>query len=252
MAAQRHPLTVADPGGATLFSADLNAAEGGSVTLSWVRFLGMYEPKHLYARKFSATGEALWGEADPSGGRRPLAVFADDTLQMANFRPFVSDGKGGAVFAWYEVEPLQTRAQWIHADGTAVFPANGMAVEYNLAWEQVEPAAAFNPTTEAIYLFWRQPYHFGGLYRQPVFGQKLTAAGGREWGPDGMEGEPRHLPWHPARPAWRRWWAAPTASSSAGPTAGRTSPTSTRNASTLTAQLAFPGRRPRACHCPGC
>lgn len=181
-------VTIADPEGAQYYVADLHAADDGSAVVSWVREREYAAPKHLYAQKLSADGEAQWGSTDPSvGTRRPVAVYDGGSLQFGNHPPFTPDGEGGAVFAWYSVQPWLTHVQWIRADGEAVFAHNGvLAAAENPGRKHVEPALAFNRATQAAFVFWRETVEGGGSFRQGVYGQKVTADAGREWGDDGL------------------------------------------------------------------
>jgi hypothetical protein len=114
-------------------------------------------------------------------------VFDGGSLQMGNFPPFLPDGAGGAVFAWYEVEPAQTRVQWLRADGTPVFEPNGaLAAATRADRKLVEPHAALNRTTGEIFVFWREVMEgTGGPFRMGLSGQRLSATGARQWGDEG-------------------------------------------------------------------
>lgn len=108
-------ITVTAPAGTTYSLTDLHAGDDGSAIFSFVSAAGFTAPKHLLANKISPDGTLLWGASH-------VAVFDGGSLQFGNFPPFVTDGAGGAVFGWYEVSPLQSRAQHILADGSEAFP----------------------------------------------------------------------------------------------------------------------------------
>jgi hypothetical protein len=110
---------------------------------------------------------------------------------MGNFPDFVPDGQGGAVFGFYEVEPWRVHVQWVRADGTMVFEAGGLVAADPAGDEKhVEPALAYNPRTQDIYVFWRLTFDSGPTYRMGLLGQRVTADGGRQWGDGGKALEP--------------------------------------------------------------
>lgn len=181
-------LEIADPQ-AQLFLADIGPAPDGGFIVSWVRTAGFAAARRLYAQRFSPGGEALWGQADASGRRQPVPVFGSGTLQYGNFPPFIADGQGGALFVWYETDPLlQVRAQRLDPQGRPLWGADGLpAVAPDPALERVEPAAAFDVRTQDLTLFWRETPVAGGLFRQALRGQRIDAAGRRAWGEAGRE-----------------------------------------------------------------
>jgi hypothetical protein len=165
------------------FVADLQASDAGTVIVSWVHG-GYPNPPHLWAQKLAAAdGALLWG-ADH------VAVFDAGSLQMGNFPPFVSDGAGGAVFAWYiNSNPmpyfLQCKVQHVLANGTEAFAHQGVDVSTFPTRQRVNPSAAFLPATGEVVVFWaelNEPQTAFGLY-----GQKLDATGVRQWTDSGRQ-----------------------------------------------------------------
>ena len=167
-------ITVTAPSGSTYSLADLHGSDNGSVIVSWVSAAGFTSPKHLLANKLGTDGSLLWG-ADH------VTVFDGGSLQFGNFPPFVTDGAGGAVFGWYEVSPLQSRAQHILADGSEAFPHNGTPGSTNTADNQVNPSVSYDPATGSTYLFWDEQLP-GPLTNEGISAQKFDAAGVAQWG----------------------------------------------------------------------
>lgn len=173
---------------AQLMLADIEAAPEGGFIVSWVRSAGFTSPRQLFTQRFSAEGEALWGEADAAGSRQPLPVFGKGTLQYGNFPPFIPDGEGGAVFVWYETDPLQPRAQRVDAAGRLLWGPDGLpAAAPDPSVDRVEPAGAFDPRTGDVTVFWRETPRESGPYRQALRGQRIDRAGQRAWGEAGRE-----------------------------------------------------------------
>jgi hypothetical protein len=165
------------------FVADVRASEAGNAIVSWVHG-GYPNPNHLWTQKLAAAdGALLWGVDH-------IAVLDSGSLQMGNFPPFVSDGAGGAVFAWYvNSDPppyyLQCRVQHVLANGAEAFTHNGVDVSTFPTRQRVNPSAAFLPATGEVVVFWAEtdePQSDYGLY-----GQKLDANGVRQWTDGGRE-----------------------------------------------------------------
>jgi len=164
-----HPTT------GSYFVSDLHAADGATAILSFVTF----SSRHLVAQKLGADGSLLWGAGH-------VQVFDGGTLQFGNFPPFVPDGAGGAVFAWYSSSPsLQCRVQRVLANGSEAYTHNGVETSTNAGRLRVSPSAAFLPTTEEVVVFWTEEslnQDQWGLY-----GQKVDASGARQWTDSGRE-----------------------------------------------------------------
>jgi hypothetical protein len=164
-----HPTT------GSYFVSDLHAADGASAILSFVTF----SSRHLVAQKLGADGSLLWGAGH-------VQVFDGGTLQYGNFPPFVPDGAGGAVFAWYSSSPsLQCRVQRILANGSEAFTHNGVETSTNAGRLRVGPSAAFLPDTEEVVVFWTEENGAQSLWG--LYGQKIDASGVRQWTDSGRE-----------------------------------------------------------------
>ncbi len=184
------------PASGSFAASDLQAADAGNAIVSFVHSDG---PRHLWAQKLaSADGVSLWPAAhvkvyDAAGG----------SLQFGNFPSFLPDGSGGAVFAWYTSGPsLQVRAQRVLSAGTEAFAHNGVEASTDAARLRVGPAVAWDGASQEMLLFWTE---LNGAQSQfGVYGQKLDAAGARQWGASAKELVPlgseeisqvRALPW---------------------------------------------------------
>jgi hypothetical protein len=171
-------VTIVAPNGLTYSIADLHASREGTVIVSFVSSAGFTGPKHLLANKLDSSGALLWGPDH-------VVVFDGGSLQFGNFPPFVSDGDGGAVFAWYEVDPLQSRAQHILADGTEAFPHNGVPGSTDTSHFHVNPSVSYDTITGETYLFWNEQVP-PPSFDQGVSAQKFDPAGVPQWGPTGV------------------------------------------------------------------
>jgi hypothetical protein len=175
-------ITVTAPNGLTYSLADLHGGDNGSAIFSFVSAAGFTGPKHLLANKLSTSGTLIWGG-------NHVAVFDGGSLQFGNFPPFVTDGAGGAVFGWYEVDPLQSRAQHILANGSEAFPHNGTPGSTNTGDNQVNPSVSYDPATSSTYLVWNEQLP-GPLTNEGISAQKFDPAGNVLWGPTGVVVQP--------------------------------------------------------------
>ncbi|MCP3904928.1 MAG: hypothetical protein GY715_14985 [Planctomycetes bacterium] len=163
--------TLTDPG-ESLSVSELCASDAGSVIVGLVRgFFGA----QLHAQKISSVGATMWGAS-------PVVVF-DGSLQNGNFPGFVTDGSGGAVFGWYGTGPLQCYVQRIAADGSEVFPHNGVEASTNASRLRVAPTVSYRPATSEVFLFWTELNSVQSQWG--LYGQKFDAAGARQWGTEG-------------------------------------------------------------------
>jgi len=166
-------VTLADDSGGSFGLSDIEASDGVNVVVSWVRQgPNFYDPRHIWAQKFSGSGTELWASTH-------VRVFDGGSIQFGNFPTFVSDGGGGAVFSWYSTSPLQCYAQRILADGSEAFVHNGVAASTNAAGARVSPDVAFNAATEEVFLFWTEMNSAQSQWG--VYGQKIAADGSRQW-----------------------------------------------------------------------
>jgi len=170
------------PGGSSLSVSDVQAADGGAAIVSMVHSGGGGGPRHIWSQKLaSADGAPLWGAS-------PLPIFdlAGGSLQFGNFPEFVADGSGGAIFAWYTSSPsLQCWVQRVSSAGVELFAHNGVETSTNGARLRTSPAASFGPATQETFIFWVESN--GAQSQFGVYGQKLNAAGVRQWTDDGKE-----------------------------------------------------------------
>jgi hypothetical protein len=175
-------ITVTAPNGTTYSLADLHGGDNGSAIFSFVSSTGFTGPKHLLANKLGPAGDLLWGA-------NHVAVFDGGSLQFGNFPSFVPDGTGGAVFGWYEVSPLQSRAQHILADGSEAFPHNGTPGSTDTSHDQVNPSVSYDAATDSTYLFWDEILE-GPFTNEGISAQKFDSTGAVQWGSTGVVVQP--------------------------------------------------------------
>lgn len=172
-------ITFTPPSGELFAASDVHDSGAGTAIVSFIHRIGSFgAPIHIRAQKLAAAdGASLW-DADH------VAVFSGGSLQFGNFPPFVSDGAGGAVFAWYTSSPsLQVRVQRILSNGTEAFASQGVEVSTNATRVRVGPEAAFNLATQETFVAWTE--QTSNQSQDGVYAQKLDATGVRQWTDDG-------------------------------------------------------------------
>jgi hypothetical protein len=177
---------------ATTILADLQPGGGGSVIASVVRYTTFTGAKTLQAQKFSSAGAAEWVSTN-------VRVFATGSLQFGNFPPFLPDGSGGAVFAWYTSSPLMSRVQWVAADGTLRFGANGTAVTTDTTRNAVNPAACVDPVQGLVYCAWVSQVPNSSLFS--IGAQCLNVGGKAQFGATGIALAPEESVYSMSLPA---------------------------------------------------
>jgi len=162
----------------------LSAALNDEFILQYLKSQGShyYDPKHLYARKYDASGANLWGTegvvVTNAGG------FG---LQM---RPdMVPDDSGGAISYWYDSRDnnLHAYIQHIRFDGSMQWTANGVKLNTTSGELQMSPVAVFLPSGYVIAFFENTN---SAQTIQGLYGQCLNRAGVRQWESGGQVIEP--------------------------------------------------------------
>ncbi len=174
----KYPGVVLGETGANYQLSDLHASDNGSVIVSFSRDKGFRTNRYLYANKLSASGQLMWGSGN-------VKVWDGGSLQLGNYPPFIPDGNGGAVFAWYSSSPrLQCYVQHILANGTEAFAHNGVVASTNTSNVRVSPAASYRPSTQEIFLVWEEEDSIQSV--SGVYAQKFDSTGSRQWGDTGL------------------------------------------------------------------
>jgi len=166
--------------GASQFAADIEPSENGAVIVSCVRYATFTGPKILRAHRIEASGTRPWAAIG-------VSVFTTGSLQFGNFPPFISDGAGGAYFAWYATSPLQCHVQRVNASGAVMYGTNGVPVTTTTAGaERTDPWMLLG-SDGRLYVSFTQRTPNSSIYG--VFAQ-CFAKGVPVWGASAMPVEP--------------------------------------------------------------
>jgi len=158
---------------------DLVPSLQGDVIVSYVRDISMYmSPRHFRAWRISPAGAPVW----PSY----VAIADDGALPMGYAPTIQSDGAGGLVTAWHRADGthLFAAAQRVSAGGVEAFPHNGVRVSLHGTQHHIDPSYSFDPATGNLFVFWNERNSNQSAWG--IYGQRLSAAGARQWGDNGL------------------------------------------------------------------
>lgn len=167
------PIEIAGAAGEDPAFCSVVPAEEGAFIVSYVRDIGTFQsPRHLKAMKFDAFGAVLWG---------PVNVYDAASMPIAYMPITLPDGEGGAVLGWHRSvsNVYNSMVQHLSADGTERFAHNGVLVSTTANTHHIDPAVAYAPATDEIFVFWT-PRNLN----QSAWGlsaQKISGAGVRMW-----------------------------------------------------------------------
>jgi hypothetical protein len=168
--------SISEPGQTTLV-ASMHGVGNGRVVVSWIQYATFFGQKTLHATMINPDGTEPWASR--------TAVYDGGSIQFGTFPEFVPNTDGTSTFSWYDTQnSLNVYAQRLAADGTEIFPHNGIAVS-TAPRERVSPTATFDPTTNTTYVAWVELTNNQGS--QGIYSQALNPAGVRLWGESGAE-----------------------------------------------------------------
>ena len=136
---------------------------------------------HLYAQKFSSAGVPQWGSS-------PVTISNAGGFPFYEYTNLIPDGNYGVVFVWYDDRDMNniysTFVQRVDSTGGVLFTPNGVEVSSLVSNHHLNPDAVINPSTFEIYTFWIEQNNTQSL--AGISGQKLSSAGSKLWGSNGM------------------------------------------------------------------
>lgn len=174
-------IVIEGPAAGSRYIADVQPGGHGDAIVAWSNQPSFFI-RILYAQRLAAVdGSALWGQG--------VRVSEAGNLQAGYFPPFSADGKGGAVFAWYDQDgqTFTVRVQHLDAGGTRLYGDNGVLAATDGGRDHLTPASAYDPATGDTYVAWvvNQNVNLQSLHSLRV--QRIDAAGQRRWGDNGIE-----------------------------------------------------------------
>jgi len=160
---------------------DVVASDNGSFIVQWLRNTATFtSPRHIHAQKFASNANPMWNAV------APVIVFDASSVPIAHQPILQSDGAGGAVLCWHASSAFfDAYVQRLDSAGSELFAHNGLAVSLEANRHKLDPALAFLPASgDMIVAFDRRD---SGQGQRGVGVQRISAAGARLWGSDGVE-----------------------------------------------------------------
>lgn len=175
-------ITLPGPATGFKFIADIKAGLNGDAIVAWSNQAG--STRILRAQKLaSADGAVLWGNDG-------VRVSDAGNLQAGYFPKIISDGAGGAIFAYYDIAGVAalTRVQHLDATGARLLGNDGVLVTTDTTNKHINPAAVFDATTGDIHVVWIDTFvATGGMVFDGLYAQRIDSTGGRSYGDTGKE-----------------------------------------------------------------
>lgn len=135
-------------------------------------------PRYPTIQKYDATGAGVWNEG-------VAITLQANVWPIAYYPNLISDGAGGAVVSWHDTRTgtFNCWVQKLDAAGNQAYPAGGVAVSTN-AQLHVDPTEPVLGPNGEVYVFWSERSGSQGM--RALYGQKIDAAGVRQWTDDGI------------------------------------------------------------------
>lgn len=134
--------------------------------------------RHVYVAKFDPEGELLWNT---------LISDAGGISAWQQLIPFVSDGSGGAVLAWYDDrnsdQVNEVYVQRVDSEGAVSMPANGAMISTDTTNQQYYPKITIDPDGQHVFAFYKVTD--AGQTTSGLARQLLDFSGIRQWGDTG-------------------------------------------------------------------
>lgn len=137
---------------------------------------------HLYTGMLDLNGDWAWGDTY-------MLIYDGGAITPWNTPGIGPDGKGGAIYWWYDAPSLSTFNVWVQhmdVDGSMLFPMNGaQASTYSADRLHMNPSAVYDPVGDRAYVFWVETDGNQNLFG--LYGQSFSATGVRQWTDAGLE-----------------------------------------------------------------
>ena len=132
-----------------------------------------YNPWHIYARKYDASGTSLWGA-------NGVLINNAASVQIYMAPDIIPDTSGGAFSFWFDARTdNHVYAQHVLSGGTVAWTPNGVVASTAAGQMQVSPHAFYEPATNELIVFYLNKNIDQTIWG--VYGQKYNSAGVRQW-----------------------------------------------------------------------
>ena len=132
-------------------------------------------------QKYSSAGTPQWGSS-------PVTISNAGGFPFYEVTNLIPDGNYGVVFVWYDDRDFNnlysTFVQRVDSTGGVLFTPNGVEVSSLATNHHLNPDVVIDPSTYEIYAFWIEQNSTQSM--AGISGQKLSSAGSKLWGNNGM------------------------------------------------------------------
>ena len=156
-------------------------SDGGVIVVYIVRTSsGSYAPSHIYAQRFSSSGETMWAD----GG---VGIETVDGFSRFDYPTVMSDGENGVVVAWNATVSGANNVfiQHVNSNGNLAW-GEGSRVDLVSSDAQLQtlPSIAYDAENSVRYIFYQTANTVQTEWG--IGAQKVSADGSLLWGDDGI------------------------------------------------------------------
>ena len=169
--------------GESLSYPDVISVGNDTVIAVWKNSTGPFwaPVTKLFTQKFDPHGLPVWGGTG-------VLIYNLGAIPLTETPRIYSDYAGGAFYTYYDAPSLSQFNVWVQhvaADGSLLFPLNGIQASIKAGFLHMYPALSYLPITNELYVFWVEENINQDEYG--VYGQKFSSGGDRLWSDYGKE-----------------------------------------------------------------
>ncbi len=140
-----------------------------------------YPTRLVYAQRYNSAGAPVWSVP-------ALISDAGGISSWTQIFPFINDGSDGFYIAWHDDRDnnmlASTWVQHVNSSGQVVFAADGVEASTQTGRNHYYPQLSHPQGSSDVYVFWTEMN--GDQNLNGINGQKISAAGTRQWGESGI------------------------------------------------------------------
>lgn len=154
---------------------------GDDVILVWLRNTQTFSsPRHIWAQRFDATGNALWNVGVPT-------IVLAQAVPIGYFPEVITDEAGGAIIGWHRSAgtPNVVGVQRLLSTGALGFPAavNGISPSTDATRYRYSPSISYDASLNEITVLFDERNTTQS--DRGIYGNRIDGAGNLMWGSEG-------------------------------------------------------------------
>ncbi len=153
--------------------AEMTASDNGSVIVAWVKDTTTFQsPRHVHTQKFTDAGFPMWNAVSPT-------ILSTTSVPIAHRPRVVSDGAGGAVYAWHDTRNglFDCWVQRVDTGGLQAWAQGGVQVSVTAAQQELDPAISLDGASNEVMVVFRWTDAVQGEFN--LGAQRISAGGSR-------------------------------------------------------------------------